>query len=143
MNEVSGEREHVYEMQHLVTAETRDVHVTCLQFFAYKDLEVTKGVEDIFEHLNQQAQNHIDHIIDSKKAERGHEFIIRVAWQGLDEGESLWERLSRVLEDAPIVLCSSVDHSTWRRVSSERAGALSVESVSDSLMFLRLIGVWS
>ena len=100
---VSDDREHVYAVEHIVSGEVRDTHVARMRFYADKDLHVTRRLMEIFQHLEHQAEYHIEGIDKIKKAPRGDEYLVLVRWMGLDE-EATWEPVSRVLEDAPVVL---------------------------------------
>ena len=54
--------------------------------------------------MEHQAEYHIDGIEGVKKAPRGYEYLARVRWLGMDVEEATWEPISRVLEDAPVIL---------------------------------------
>ena len=42
--------------------------------------------------------------ISAISAAIGDEFVVKVAWEGLEEAESTWEPVSRAFHDAPAVL---------------------------------------
>ena len=42
--------------------------------------------------------------ISAISAAIGDEFVVKVAWEGLEEAESTWEPVSRVFHEAPAVL---------------------------------------
>ena len=54
--------------------------------------------------MENQGEYHIRSIPAIKRAASGDEFVVRVAWKGLEEAESTWEPVSRVFHDAPAVL---------------------------------------
>ena len=54
--------------------------------------------------MENQGEYHIRRISAIKRAESGHEFVVKVAWEGLEEAERTSEPVSRVLHDAPAVL---------------------------------------
>ena len=54
--------------------------------------------------MENQGEYHIRKISAIKRAESGHEFVVKVAWEGLEEAEGAWEPVSRVFHDAPAVL---------------------------------------
>ena len=100
----NDDKEHVYTVANIITGETREVHVTRMQFYADSDLKITQAVKDVFQHVDQQGEYHIRGITRVKKANRGEEYVVLVQWEGLDDAEETWEPVSRVLEDAPTVL---------------------------------------
>ena len=52
--------------------------------------------------MENQGEYHIRSISAIKRAASGDEFVVQVAWEGLEEAESTWE--SCVFHDAPAVL---------------------------------------
>ena len=54
--------------------------------------------------MEHQGQYHIGSISAIKLAASADEFVVKVAWEGLEEAESTWEPVSRVFHDAPAVL---------------------------------------
>ena len=101
---VNDDRDHLYVVQNIVTGETRDVHVARMRFYCEAKLRVTSRLHDFFQHLEHQAEYHIRGISEIKKATLGDEYVVLVQWKGLDEAESTWEPVSRILEDAPAML---------------------------------------
>lgn len=55
-----------------------------------------KRMQDIFQHLELEAEFHIS-IEGYKKAARGDEYLVQVKWMGLDDDEATLEPVSRVL----------------------------------------------
>ena len=51
----NDDKEHVYAVQHLVTAELRDVHVARVRFYADDQLEITGEVLKVFHQLRTRA----------------------------------------------------------------------------------------
>ena len=91
-------------MQHLVPSELRDVHVARMRFYADDNLEITGELREVSHQLENQGEYHIRSISAIKRAVSGDEFVVKVAWEGLEEAESTWEPVSRVFHDAPAVL---------------------------------------
>ena len=54
--------------------------------------------------MKNQGEYHTRSISAIKRAASGEEFVVKVAWEGLEEVESTWEPLSRVFHDAPAEL---------------------------------------
>ena len=100
----NDDKEHVYAVQHLVTAELRDVHVARMRFYADDKLEITGDLLKVFQQLENQGEYHIRSISVIKRAANGDEFVVKVAWEGLEEAESTWEPVSLVFHDAPALL---------------------------------------
>ena len=50
------------------------------------------------------GEYHIRSISAIKRAAGSDEFVVKVAWEGLEEAEITWEPVSRVFHDAPAVL---------------------------------------
>ena len=75
-----------------------------MRFYCDANLRVTSRLQDIFQHLEHQAEYHIRGISEIKKATLGDEYVVLAQWEGLDEAESTWEPVSRILEDAPAML---------------------------------------
>ena len=91
-------------MEHLVTGELRDVHVARMRFYADDKLEITGELLKVFQQWENQGEYHIRRTSATKRAASSDEFVAKVAWEGLEEAESTWEPVSRVLHDAPAVL---------------------------------------
>ena len=100
----NDDKEHVDAVQHLVTAELRDVHVTTMRVYADDKLEITGELLKVFQQLEDQREYHIRSISAIKRAASGDEFVVKVAWEGLEEAVSTWEPVSHVLYDAPAVV---------------------------------------
>ena len=94
---------YVYAVHHLVTAELREVHVARIQFYADDQLEITGELLTVFQQLENQCKYHIRSISAVKWPASGDEFVVKVAWEELEETESTWEPVSRVFHDAPAV----------------------------------------
>ena len=103
----NDDKEHVYVVQHLVTAELRDVHVARMQFYADDQLEITGELLKVFQQLENQGEYHIRSISAAKQAASGDEFVAKVAWERQEKAESTWEPVSCVLHDSPAVLRKS------------------------------------
>ena len=54
--------------------------------------------------MENQGEYHIRSISAIKRAASGNEFVVKVAWEGLEKTESTWEPASCVFHDAPAVL---------------------------------------
>ena len=52
---VNDDKKHVYAVQHLVTAELRDVHVARVRFYADDQLNITGELLKVFQQLENQG----------------------------------------------------------------------------------------
>ena len=91
-------------MQHLVTAEPRDIHAARMRVYADDKLEITGELLKVLQQLENQREHHIRSISAIKWAASGDEFVVTVAWEGLEKAESTWGPVSYVFHDAPAVL---------------------------------------
>ena len=88
----------------MVTAELRDVHMAKMWFYADDQLTITGELLAVFQQMENQDKNHIRSISVINRAARSDAFVVKVAWEGLEEAESIWEPVSRVFHDAQVVL---------------------------------------
>ena len=86
------------------TVELRDVHMPRMRFYADDNLEIIGELLKVLKKLENQGEYHIRSISAIKRAASCDEFVVKVAWEGLEEAESTWETVSRVFHDAPAVL---------------------------------------
>ena len=100
----NDDKDHVYAVQHLVTAEPRDVHVAKMRLYADDKLESTGELLNVFQQYENTGEYLIRSILSIKRAASGDEFVVQVAWEGLEQAESTWEPGSRVFLDTPAVL---------------------------------------
>ena len=97
-------RDSVYAVQHLFTAELCDVHVARMRVYADDKLEITGELPKVVQQLENQGAYLIRSISAIKRAASGDEFVVKGAWEGLEEAKSTWEPVSRVFHEAPAVL---------------------------------------
>ena len=55
----NDDKEHAYAVQHLITAELRDVHVARMRFYADDQLKITDELLKVFQQLENQGEYHI------------------------------------------------------------------------------------
>ena len=91
-------------MQHLGTAELRDVHVSRMRVHADDKLEITVELLKVSLQLEKQGEYHIRSTSAIERAASGDDLFVKVAWEGLKEAQSTWELVSRLFHDAPVVL---------------------------------------
>ena len=72
------DKEHVYALKHLVTAQLRDVHVARMRFYADDKLEITGELLKVFQQLESQGEYHIRSISAIKRAASGDEVVVKI-----------------------------------------------------------------
>ena len=75
-----------------------------MRFYADDRLEITGELVKLFQQLENQGEYHIRRISAIKRAASGDDFVVKMAWEGLEEAGSNWEPVSRVFHCAPAVL---------------------------------------
>ena len=83
-------------------------------------LEITDELGKVFQQLENQGEYNIRSISAIMRAASGDEFVVKVAWEGLEEAKSTWEPVSRVFHDAPAVLQKKLN---MLRLKRSRTGA--------------------
>ena len=73
------DKEHVYAVQRLVTAEPRDVHADKTRVYADDKLEVTGGLLKVFQQLEEQGKYHIRSTTAINRDASGNEFVVKVS----------------------------------------------------------------
>ena len=96
----NDDKEDVYTVQHLVIAELHDVRVARIRFYADDQLDIT-GELKVFQHLGNRGEYNIRSISTIEWAASDDEFVVKVAWEGLEEAESTREPPSWAFHDAP------------------------------------------
>ena len=72
--------------------------------YAADEMEITGELHKVFQQLENLGEYHIRSVSAIKRAASGDEFVVKVAWAGLEQAESTWESVSRVFHDVPAVL---------------------------------------
>ena len=89
----------LYDVQHLLTAQVREIHASRLQFYADSTLAVTEQLKDHVAHNDQGF------LVEDFSACRWNadvkRFEIQVKWRGLSEAEMTWEPATNLMEDLP------------------------------------------
>ena len=83
--------------------------------------EITGELRKVYQQLENQGAYYIRSASAIKRAASGDEFVVKVAWEGLEEAESTWEPLSPVSHDAPAVLRKELNR---LRLKAEQKRAL-------------------
>ena len=84
----NDDKEYVYAVQHLVTAEPRDGHVARMRVYADGKLEIIDELLKVFQQMENQGECHIRSISAINRAASSDESFVKVAWEGLEEAKS-------------------------------------------------------
>ena len=99
---VSGGSPHAYNVQGIVTGETKEVHVVRMRAYAGSSLVVGAEVQDLFEITKHQGGHEIQDILnigqDPLKAE---DYKVQVALVDLDGEGPTWEPVEVVFKGVP------------------------------------------
>ena len=79
----NDDKEHVHAVQHLVTAELRDVYVARMRVYADDQLEITDELLKGYQNLENQGEYHIRSISAIKRAVNSDKFVVKVVCEGL------------------------------------------------------------
>ena len=79
------DKEHVYAVKHLVTAEMRKAHVVRMWFYADDQLENTGELLKVSHQMRTRASTTSGASRLSSGLQRGDEFVVKVAWERLEE----------------------------------------------------------
>ena len=120
-------------LQHLVTAELHNVHVARMRFYADDHLEITGELLKVLQQLENQGEYYTRSISAIKLAASGDDVVVKVACEGLEEAESTWEPVSRVLHDPPAVLHKELK-SLQLKAEQKRCSCIGVGCVCDHIV---------
>jgi hypothetical protein len=94
-------------IEHLVTHEQREAHMSSVTMYAESSFQVT---EEILEHVSEQG------IVLKVKSISGHRFVpdvkdfmLQVLWEGFEDIESSWEPLKKLMHECPVVIKKYVE----------------------------------
>ena len=105
-------------MQHLVTAELRDVHLARMRFTLVTSSRSPASSAGFSNNWRTRVSTRSISAITG--AASGDEFVVKVVWEGLEEAKSTWEPVSRVFHDEPAVLHKELKAS-MRKAKQKRA----------------------
>jgi hypothetical protein len=88
---------HVFTVQHLVTGELSQVHVSRLRFYADSLLEVTTELKEQVQQLEAFGVFEMERLVAVRITDQV--WYAHVAWSGFEEAEWTWEPLSQLLAD--------------------------------------------
>ena len=91
-----------------------------MRVYADHKVEIIGELLKVFQQLENQGEYHIRNISASKRAASVNEFVVKVAWEGLEEAKSTWEPVSRVFHDASAVLHKELK-ALWLKAEQKRA----------------------
>jgi transposase InsO family protein len=92
--------EYVYETEHLITEQRRQVHITRLKYYHDPSLEIT---EELQQHIERQGVLYpMDEIRELRQNEISKKWELLISWKGFERIEDSWEPLEIMMEDIPI-----------------------------------------
>ena len=99
---VSDGSPHAYNVQEIVTGETKEVRVVRMRAYADSSFAVGAEVQGLFKMTKHQGKYEIQDILnigeDSLKA---GDYKVQVAWVGLDGKDPTWEPVEVMFKDVP------------------------------------------
>ena len=94
--------DYVYEVEHLVTLEVSEVHITRLRFYADSSMDVPVPLLDEVMHENTLTfEYHIEDILSHTFDTADDAYKLQIKWSGFSDLEVTWEALSSLYEDQP------------------------------------------
>ena len=102
---VSGGSPHVYNVQDIVTGETKEVHVVRMRAYADSSLAVGAEVKGLFEMTKHQGEYEIQDILNIGEGPlNAGDYKVQVAWVGLYDEDPTWEPVEVMFKDVPKLL---------------------------------------
>ena len=99
---VTKVNEYSIEIEHLLTKERRQAHMSRVKLYAEENFEVT---EEILEHISEQGiLLKVSSISTHKLDKDAGEYMLLVHWEGLEDLEASWEQLSKLMRECPAVV---------------------------------------
>lgn len=92
----------VYEIEHIVTKKTREVHVTRMKYYIDKDLDVS---EELIEHIARQGfELEVNEIKDLRYNSTSRRWETLISWKGFEVVEDSWEPFLNIFTDIPRIV---------------------------------------
>jgi transposase InsO family protein len=101
---------YVYEVEHLVTDEVFDVHVSRLRFYAdsYLDLPVAL-MDELQAETSLNYEYTISQVLEHEYDQYDEEYKLKIQWDGFSELETTWEPLVQLFADQPKLIQQYID----------------------------------
>ena len=92
----------MYNVQNIVTGETKEVHVVRMRAYADSYLAVDAEVQGLFEMTKHQGEYEIQDILNiSEDLLNARDYKGQVAWVGLDDEDLTWEPVEVMFKEVP------------------------------------------
>ena len=92
----------VYEVEHLVTHEVSECHVTRLRFYSDSSLDIpVKLLDELSLEDNVTFEYHIEAILDFKYDADEEDYFLQIQWSGFSDLEITYEPLRQIYADQP------------------------------------------
>lgn len=82
---VTAARQHLYEVQSVISGETQEIHVVRLRFYADSSLDITADVKDVFHRTFHQGEFELKEITEPRADGKSCELL--VSWVGFKTNE--------------------------------------------------------
>ena len=97
---VSGGSPHVYNVQDIVTGETKEVYVVRMLAYVDSSLAVGAEVQGLFEMTKHQGEYEIQDILNiGEDPLKARDYKVQVAWVGLYDENPTWEPVEVMFRD--------------------------------------------
>ena len=92
----------MYNVQDIVTGETKEVHVVRVAVYADSSLAVGAEVQGLFEMTKHQGEHEIQDILNiDEDPLKARDYKVQVAWVGLDDENPTWKPVEVMFKDVP------------------------------------------
>ena len=92
----------MYNVQNIVTGETKEVHVVRMRAYADSSLAVGAEVQGLFEMTKHQGEYEIQDILNiGEDLLNAGDYKVQVAWVGLDDEDPTWEPVEVMFKEVP------------------------------------------
>ena len=100
----------MYNVQDIVTGETKEVHVVRKRAYADFSLAVGAEVQGLFEMTKHQGEYEIqDVLIIGDDPLNAGDYKVQIAWVGLDDEDPTWESVEIMFKDVPKFLVRKLE----------------------------------
>ena len=93
---------HTYRVQHMVSKDTKEVHIQRIRKYADKDLNVTEELRAFA--ATQEQRVEVEKLIDVRRNPDTQRIEINVQWRGFGSEECTWEPASNIIADIPVLV---------------------------------------